>query len=90
MKSMARVYVTAAVACLMLASAGAQTADVQKLLAEIKSKDKGQLAVSEEDGRFLRVMVARAERSARSRSAARAATAPSGSAWACATPAAGW
>jgi predicted O-methyltransferase YrrM len=48
---------TAAVACLMLASAGAQTAEVQKLLAEIKSKDKGMLAVSEEDGRFLRVMV---------------------------------
>jgi caffeoyl-CoA O-methyltransferase len=49
---------TAAVACVMLASAGAQTAEVQKLLADIKSRDKGQLAVSEEDGRFLRVMVA--------------------------------
>jgi caffeoyl-CoA O-methyltransferase len=48
---------TAATACLMLAAAGAQTPDVQKLLAEIKSKDKGMLAVSEEDGRFLRVMV---------------------------------
>jgi caffeoyl-CoA O-methyltransferase len=58
MKSMTRVYMTAAVACMMLASAGAQTADVQKLLAEIKSKDKGMLAVSEEDGRFLRVMIA--------------------------------
>ena len=31
---------------------------VVKLLAEIKSKDKGQLAVSEEDGRFMRLMVA--------------------------------
>ncbi len=31
---------------------------VAKLLAEIKSKDKGQLAVSEEDGRFMRVMIA--------------------------------
>ena len=49
---------TAALAWAMLAGAGAQTADVQKLLGEIKSKDKGQLAVSEEDGRFLRVMVA--------------------------------
>jgi caffeoyl-CoA O-methyltransferase len=29
-----------------------------KLLAEIKSKDKGQLAVSEEDGRFMRLMIA--------------------------------
>jgi predicted O-methyltransferase YrrM len=36
----------------------AQTADVVKLLADIKAKDKGMLAVSEEDGRFLRVMVA--------------------------------
>jgi predicted O-methyltransferase YrrM len=57
-KFIARVYVTAAVACVMLVSAGAQTADVQKLLADIKSKDKGMLAVSEEDGRFLRVMIA--------------------------------
>ena len=55
---MTRVYMTAALGCAMLVSAGAQTADVQKLLAEIKSKDKGMLAVSEEDGRFLRVMVA--------------------------------
>ena len=32
--------------------------NVAKLLAEIKQKDKGQLAVSEEDGRFLRLMIA--------------------------------
>jgi len=31
---------------------------VARLLAEIKSKDKGQLAVSEEDGRFMRLMIA--------------------------------
>jgi predicted O-methyltransferase YrrM len=31
---------------------------VVKLLAEIKAKDTGQLAVSEEDGRFMRLMVA--------------------------------
>src|SRR4029453_19200025 len=36
----------------------AQTADVQKVLSEIKAKDKGLLAVSEEDGRFLRLMIA--------------------------------
>ncbi len=36
----------------------AQTQNVQKLLADIKAKDTGQLAVSEEDGRFLRLMVA--------------------------------
>lgn len=51
--------VLAAAACAMLAApAAAQTPDVQKLLAEIKAKDKGLLAVSEEDGRFLRLMVA--------------------------------
>jgi len=36
----------------------AQSPDIQKLLAEIKARDKGQLAVSEEDGRFLRVLIA--------------------------------
>ena len=36
----------------------AQTPAVQKILNDIKSKDKGLLAVSEEDGRFLRLMVA--------------------------------
>jgi len=36
----------------------AQTAEMQKVLADIKARDKGQLAVSEEDGRFLRLLVA--------------------------------
>jgi predicted O-methyltransferase YrrM len=36
----------------------AQSPDVQRLLQQIKSADIGQLAVSEEDGRFLRVMIA--------------------------------
>jgi len=36
----------------------AQTPEVQKILGDIKAKDKGLLAVSEEDGRFLRLMVA--------------------------------
>jgi predicted O-methyltransferase YrrM len=48
--------------CLLLlplaTAATAQTPDVTKLLASIKAKDTGQLAVSEEDGRFLRVMIA--------------------------------
>jgi predicted O-methyltransferase YrrM len=53
---------------LALAGAGAARAQakpdpigdsaVARLLAEIKSKDKGQLAVSEEDGRFMRLMIA--------------------------------
>ena len=36
---------------------GAQTAELRTLLADIKRADTDQLAVSEEDGRFLRVMV---------------------------------
>jgi caffeoyl-CoA O-methyltransferase len=48
-----------AVACVLIAlPAAAQTPEVQKLLAEIKAKDTGMLAVSEEDGRFLRLMIA--------------------------------
>jgi caffeoyl-CoA O-methyltransferase len=51
--------VMAVAACLVLAMpAAAQTPEVQKILAEIKAKDKGLLAVSEEDGRFLRLMIA--------------------------------
>ena len=36
----------------------AQSPELQKILSEIKAKDAGQLAVSEEDGRFLRLMIA--------------------------------
>jgi caffeoyl-CoA O-methyltransferase len=39
-------------------SVSAQTADQRKLLGDIKRADAEQLAVSEEDGRFLRVLVA--------------------------------
>jgi predicted O-methyltransferase YrrM len=41
-----------------LCAVQAQSPDVQKVLASIKAQDKGQLAVSEEDGRFLRVLIA--------------------------------
>lgn len=41
-----------------LATAHAQTPAVSAILADIKKRDTGQLAVSEEDGRFLRVLVA--------------------------------
>jgi caffeoyl-CoA O-methyltransferase len=41
----------------VVAAAHAQSPDQQKLLARIKSVDSEQLAVSEEDGRFLRVMI---------------------------------
>jgi predicted O-methyltransferase YrrM len=37
---------------------GALTPQIESVLARIKAADKGQLAVSEEDGRFLRVLVA--------------------------------
>ena len=40
------------------ASATAPEPHLAKLLAEIKAKDTGQLAVSEEDGRFMRLMIA--------------------------------
>ena len=36
----------------------AQGPDLDKILADIRARDKGQLAVSEEDGRFLRLLVA--------------------------------
>ena len=36
----------------------AQSVDHARILAEIRTKDTGQLAVSEEDGRFLRLMIA--------------------------------
>jgi len=39
-------------------SPGALTPQIESLLKNIKAVDKGQLAVSEEDGRFLRVLVA--------------------------------
>jgi predicted O-methyltransferase YrrM len=55
-----------AMVVVLIATAGHATGDaqapeappVQKVLSAIKAKDTGQLAVSEEDGRFLRVLVA--------------------------------
>jgi caffeoyl-CoA O-methyltransferase len=51
-------------ACILIAAVAAtvvthaQTPEHSKLLDEIKARDEGQLAVSEEDGRFLRVLIA--------------------------------
>src|SRR5437867_1680581 len=39
-------------------SPGALTPQIETILRNIRAADKGQLAVSEEDGRFLRVLVA--------------------------------
>jgi caffeoyl-CoA O-methyltransferase len=36
--------------------------DINKILADIRAKDKGQLAVSEEDGKFLRLLIASTKR----------------------------
>ncbi len=55
MRAAARLGMAIMTTCAVLS---AQTPDVQKILTEIKSKDKGMLAVSEEDGRFLRLMIA--------------------------------
>ena len=53
-------------AALLLGSAAPTTArqqpDLQRILADIRAKDKGQLAVSEEDGRFLRLLIAATDR----------------------------
>ena len=40
-----------------LLGGAAQTPDISAILKQIRAADKGQLAVSEEDGRFLRVVV---------------------------------
>src|SRR4026207_587714 len=41
-----------------LRGSGVLTAQIESVLRSIKAADKGQLAVSEEDGRFLRLLVA--------------------------------
>jgi predicted O-methyltransferase YrrM len=43
-------------------AAAQQAPDLNKILADIRAKDKGQLAVSEEDGRFLRLTIASTNR----------------------------
>jgi predicted O-methyltransferase YrrM len=48
----------AAVSVIPVHAADDLTPSIQKLLDSIRAADKGQLAVSEEDGRFLRVLVA--------------------------------
>ena len=52
-----RVSVAASLFGLIAGAAAAQTPAQLRLLAEIKAADSDQLAVSEEDGRFLRVMI---------------------------------
>jgi predicted O-methyltransferase YrrM len=54
----AGLIIGAATAVLMVRPASAQSPELRKILTEIKAQDTGQLAVSEEDGRFLRLLVA--------------------------------
>lgn len=61
-----RLLTCSALVCALVADAGAQSAQpggtltpqIESVLRGIRAADKGQLAVSEEDGRFLRVLVA--------------------------------
>jgi len=64
LRTVAVACIAAALLALAVGRLGAQTAPptavepaIAKLLAGIRAADKGQLAVSEEDGRFLRVLV---------------------------------
>ena len=58
LRNTTRVVIAAVVLLAGMHTASAQNAEQVKLLNEIKSSDKGMLAVSEEDGHFLRLMVA--------------------------------
>ena len=52
----------AGLALMSTLSAQQKTPDLSKILADIRAKDTGQLAVSEEDGRFLRLLLASSKR----------------------------
>jgi caffeoyl-CoA O-methyltransferase len=49
---------TVVILALAGATMSAQAPNLDKILADIRAKDKGQLAISEEDGRFFRVLIA--------------------------------
>ena len=53
-----RVFVAITACAVAVATLHAQSPDVARLLQQIKAADTAQLAVSEEDGRFLRIMIA--------------------------------
>src|SRR5258707_148489 len=56
MRSLGLAVVSIALLCGSVAAQ--QAPDLNKILADIRAKDNGQLAVSEEDGKFLRLLVA--------------------------------
>ena len=53
---------TIALLTVAAAAVAQQAPDLNRILSDIRTKDKGQLAVSEEDGRFLRLMIASTNR----------------------------
>ena len=63
---------------------------IDKVLKEIRRKDTGQLAVSEEDGRFLRMLIAASGSKRVLEIGAASGTARSGWGWRCGKPVAGW
>src|SRR5918994_6590460 len=54
----AALVLATSVAAMSLHAADNLSPSIEKLLTAIRAADKGQLAVSEEDGRFLRVLIA--------------------------------
>lgn len=61
MKTLLTLVATAILLSIGVSPLGAQPQpDLNKILAEIRAHDKGQLAISEEDGRFLRLLIAAA------------------------------
>ena len=58
MRSVRLAVVCVLALCGSVAAQQAPAPDLNKILADIRAKDKGQLAVSEEDGRFLRLLIA--------------------------------
>ena len=58
MKKIPAIVATAVLLCGAAALRAQQQPDLNKILADIRARDKGQLAISEEDGRFLRILIA--------------------------------
>jgi predicted O-methyltransferase YrrM len=58
MRNLSALVATAALLCGAASLRAQQQPDVNKILSDIRARDKGQLAISEEDGRFLRILIA--------------------------------
>jgi predicted O-methyltransferase YrrM len=59
---MYRLTIVTAIVAIAVTSLSAQQTDLNKILSDIRARDKEQLAISEEDGRFLRILIASAGR----------------------------